>query len=140
MTCKGACGGQGAGCWCDSACISKGDCCADRVDCCGSCKPDCAGKACGGDGCGGSCGDCSDGLSCSQGACVEYPPIEEFGKVCTTDGDCYPGLVCRDMILPGSGAKLCTMECTGMFEQGNCPPGWICMGLMGPGVCISYPG
>jgi hypothetical protein len=29
-TCAGKCGGfSGAGCWCDAACVDKGDCCAD---------------------------------------------------------------------------------------------------------------
>ncbi|MBM4398398.1 MAG: hypothetical protein FJ087_22245, partial [Deltaproteobacteria bacterium] len=116
--------------------------CPDRVDCCGSCKPDCASKACGGDGCGGSCGDCSEGLTCSQGACVKSPPIEEFGKACETDGDCYTGLVCRDMLMR-TGVRICTMECTAIFAQGECPDGWTCFpggipGLPGTsGVCIS---
>ncbi len=34
-----------------------------------SCKPDCKNKLCGFDGCGGSCGGCSTGLSCVDGAC-----------------------------------------------------------------------
>lgn len=35
-SCSGACGGQSAsGCWCDAACASYGDCCADKVSVCG---------------------------------------------------------------------------------------------------------
>jgi hypothetical protein len=36
-----------------------------------SCTPACTGRACGGDGCGGTCGDCDTGASCSsEGQCV----------------------------------------------------------------------
>jgi hypothetical protein len=48
-TCFGACGRMAAsGCWCDDACMSYGDCCADKAPVCGanwplkcSCASDC---------------------------------------------------------------------------------------------------
>ena len=38
------------------------------------CKPDCTDRICGNDGCGGSCGECGDGMTCSedQTECVPY--------------------------------------------------------------------
>ena len=35
-----------------------------------NCNPSCGKKLCGDDGCGGSCGSCSGGLSCVEGACI----------------------------------------------------------------------
>jgi hypothetical protein len=46
-----------------------------------ACVPDCADKACGGDGCGGTCGTCEAGWTCEAGACQALPP-------CTSDDDC----------------------------------------------------
>jgi hypothetical protein len=45
------------------------------------------------------------------------PPISEFGKSCTSDAECYKGLLCRDLLLPATGAKLCTMLCTGFSPR-----------------------
>lgn len=141
-TCKDSCGGQGVGgCYCDSVCASKGDCCPDKAACCGTCTPDCSGKECGSDGCLGSCGECPESDVCSpQGQCVDYPPIEEFGKSCDTTADCHPGLKCQDVL--AQGLKVCTMECTGIFSQGNCPPGWFCFPRSGllTGICLAFPG
>ena len=39
----------------------------------GECVPQCAGKLCGSDACGGSCGVCSQGWACVQGACQPEP-------------------------------------------------------------------
>ncbi|MBI2523456.1 hypothetical protein HYW19_03630, partial [Candidatus Woesearchaeota archaeon] len=47
-------------------CIDYG---SNDVRCIG-CRPNCAGKVCGGDGCTGSCGTCSTGYTCSNGQCV----------------------------------------------------------------------
>ena len=42
----------------------------DATDATDSCTPVCEGKVCGDDGCGGVCGDCTDGLTCVEGACA----------------------------------------------------------------------
>ncbi|NOZ02778.1 MAG: hypothetical protein GXP54_12940 [Deltaproteobacteria bacterium] len=138
-TCEGYCGGKGVGsCYCDSVCVKNGDCCPDYDACCGACEPDCFGKECGSDGCGGSCGVCPDNKVCASGQCGDLPPIEEFGKSCKTDEDCYPGLVCKDIII--SGAKICTMTCSTPFIQAECPDGWTCFGLgVGSNICINVP-
>ncbi|GMV41794.1 MAG: hypothetical protein AMXMBFR64_35100 [Myxococcales bacterium] len=55
-TCLGSCGGQGiGGCWCDSSCVTFGDCCSDACTWCGL---NCGGG--GGSTCtiGNGCGSC----------------------------------------------------------------------------------
>ncbi|MEX1364729.1 MAG: endonuclease/exonuclease/phosphatase family protein [Nannocystaceae bacterium] len=70
-TCEGSCGGQSPdGCWCDDACVSFGNCCADKVAVCdpplpdpNSCEGHCGAQAPGGCWCNDSCvsyGDCCD--------------------------------------------------------------------------------
>ncbi len=49
----------------------------------GICTPDCTGADCGDDGCGGSCGECDDGVGCTNDVCN--------GSVCvstTNDANC----------------------------------------------------
>jgi len=140
-TCDGHCGGQGVGnCFCDTVCMQKQDCCPDYQECCGGpCEPDCVNKECGSDGCDGSCGECPEGLVCASGQCSDVPPVEEFGKSCDTDEDCYPGLLCQDLYIIES--KICTMACTGSFTQSECPDGWLCFSIGLPsGFCVNYPG
>lgn len=64
-SCAGHCGEQAPdGCWCDSSCVTYGDCCEDACDSCRHCevKPSCAGH----------CGDqSSDGCWCDE-ACADY--------------------------------------------------------------------
>jgi hypothetical protein len=36
-SCVGACGGSSGSCWCDSSCVSYGDCCPDACFACGHC-------------------------------------------------------------------------------------------------------
>ena len=78
-SCQGLCGdsSQDGSCYCDSGCVSFGDCCADFCDhcsalnpnACGGCVGSCDGKTCGDDGCGVSCGSCGAGLTCMSGNC-----------------------------------------------------------------------
>jgi hypothetical protein len=82
-TCAGQCGdsAQDGSCYCDSGCMSFGDCCSDYCDhcsalnpnACGGCEGSCVGKTCGDDGCGGSCGSCGAGLTCVSGNCKGQP-------------------------------------------------------------------
>ena len=48
------------------------------------CAPNCEEKQCGDDGCDGSCGTCSDGTECLDGACVGCQPTCT-GAVCGDD-------------------------------------------------------
>jgi hypothetical protein len=53
-----------------------------------ACLSDCSNRVCGDDGCGGVCGECLEGLSCSDlGQCQ--------GPGCETDDDCGEGLSCH---------------------------------------------
>lgn len=55
------------------------------------CKPDCAGKVCGDDGCGGSCGECTDELSCTTNRCkVGQCYLELDPNYCVIAGSCVP--------------------------------------------------
>lgn len=81
-----------------------------------SCKPDCAGKACGDDGCGGKCGSCTPPYHCIDDTCVS---------------DCTPAAGC-----PASGVALCQTNqcgddgCCG--SCGSCTLPQVCMN----GQCV----
>ena len=62
------------------------------------CLPECKGKECGPEGCGGLCGQCPEGIECTNGKCC-IPAC--FGKDCGDDGCggacgyCPPGKTCE---------------------------------------------
>ncbi len=118
----------------DGECKEGEDCASCVVDCgcpegtfctdgeC-SCVPDCTGKDCGSDGCGGSCGQCDDGVfctedSCEDGACV-FPSKE--GSCAGGDGLCLEGACC----IPNCGNKKCGPDgcggiCGACIENAEC--------------------
>lgn len=86
-------------CGADRDCVSggygsQGRCDATQRFC--ACTPNCAGRACGGDGCGGMCGSCGAGQICSAGGQCGPPACvaENFtvscgnGSACPTNGRC----------------------------------------------------
>jgi hypothetical protein len=84
-SCFGACGTQVGDCWCDDACGSNGDCCADYDAAC----PGPAGD--GGDGtppdtgtsCAGACGDVSpDGCWCDDECGVNGDCCDDYAQQC----------------------------------------------------------
>lgn len=118
FTCAGVCGGSGLGCYCDSVCEDYGDCCPDKVACCGGGGG--GGNTCGAnpfDTCSGSCGVYDASSSCQ---CDDY---------CETAGDC-----CSDKSLccgGGGGGTGGNDSCTWAFdnfcdEPFLCDPGTDC--------------
>ena len=105
-----------------------------------ACKPDCEGKECGDDGCGGACGECVEGVPCSEGVCCT-PDCE--GKICGDDGcggscgECPEdeGCVNGDCeCVPDCEGKVCgTDRCEG--SCGDCPDGHDCVN----GQCLCIP-
>ena len=105
----------------------------------GTCNASCDGKECGSDGCGGDCGDCSAGMVCKAGECVEStctPACD--GKNCGDDGcgdtcgQCADGESCVQGECQGVG---CTTECDGK-ECGDDGCGGAC-GLCAEGIsCV----
>ena len=90
-SCVNKCGSKAdSGCLCTPGCKDKknaAECCKDYADIC-SCKPNCAGKACGDDGCGGSCGECKGATPFCDSAskCVAKCEKQCDGKTCGPDG------------------------------------------------------
>ena len=70
------------------------------------CKPQCAGKTCGDNGCKGSCGECSDNLSCDGTSCV-CPTERVCGAVCCPAGELCVGGVCKGPGTCQAGDNLC---------------------------------
>lgn len=78
FTCSGSCGGSsGLGCYCDSLCEDYGDCCPDKVACCG-----------GGGGSGGGCG--ANPFDTCSGVCGTYDTFAscQCDAACDSAGDC----------------------------------------------------
>ncbi|MBM4397947.1 MAG: formylglycine-generating enzyme family protein [Deltaproteobacteria bacterium] len=102
-------------CWADS-CGKIGakitdcplGCAADK---CVVCKSDCTDRECGDDGCGGSCGNCSGGKVCKDGACACLPGAYT--------GCCGGGVCLYDSC--GTVGDLVT-ECPFGCEDGQCGP------------------
>jgi len=97
--------------WCgDDNCDPEEDCTVCPVDCPCGCGEDCLdgtcvfsacdGVECGDNGCGGSCGECSEQETCTEGFCVCQPVCA--GKDCGSDGcggvcgDCGVELICSN--------------------------------------------
>ena len=137
-TCEPRCAGRECG---DDGCGDSCGSCPTGEGCdggqCVPCQRQCSGRECGDDGCGGSCGTCPTDESCTTaGRCAAEPPLEEFGKSCTTTADCFEGLTCVDFF----GIKSCSLECTPFVDQ--CPHGLVCfpdLSGSGTGYCISNP-
>lgn len=70
-SCENQCGGASLdqSCYCDGLCEGYGDCCADKIDECGSSAPSCEGS-CGGPVAGGLCW-CDDGCEGFGDCCVD---------------------------------------------------------------------
>ena len=71
------------------------------------CKPDCDNTECGDDGCGGTCGECDDGLyctedTCEQGACGH----STLTYHCLIDEECVPG----GSFAPNNLCKFCNPD------------------------------
>ena len=119
-SCDGICGQVAPdGCSCQDGCEEVGDCCADYVDSCDTCVPDCTGRVCGDDGCGGACGTCADAIlsACDDASGQCYDPM------------CVPicdGMTCGDDGCGGScGTCAAGLSCFALSQ--NCaPPEWIC--------------
>ncbi len=74
------------------------------------CIPACDGKACGPNGCGGTCGECSEGTTCEDTACVPVPCEPVCAVACGDDGcggscgsclaeqECDPVAGCVDVV------------------------------------------
>lgn len=65
-SCSGQCGGSANGCFCDSYCVTAGDCCGDYA------------PRCNGSSCWGSCG-----TSAPSGSCWCDPSCTSYGDCCT---------------------------------------------------------
>lgn len=127
--------GPSGPCYCDAACVSKGDCCPGYAQACGGGKIACAGDVCSRS----SNQFCCHNWSSSNGwssACAQD------GKVCTSssycDGpeDCGPGTVCCGKLNSG-GNYFTSMSCQASCEYENgvrvicgaskaCPAGYVC--------------
>jgi len=106
------------------------------------CRPQCEGRACGGDGCGGSCGECAAHEFCAADAtCTCLPDCAPWS--CGADGcggwcACAPGEVCdtagvcRTDCEPECGARVCGLDGCGNWCGTGCQPGWGC----NAGVCV----
>jgi hypothetical protein len=134
--CQPSCAGRQCG---DDGCGGSCGTCTGGQVCgatgqCGPCQRQCTGRQCGPDGCGGTCGTCPGGTSCtSSGVCASEPPIEEFGKACETDADCFPGMQCGSLF----GLPVCTLACDPF--AGTCPHGMMCLPNFSPppaGYCL----
>lgn len=70
--------------------------------------------------------DCADGLTCSDGTCVVFDPLEA-GDPCTGSGACGIQLVCREGLClpPGALGDSC-------FEERTCDPHLNCV----ENVCV----
>ncbi len=96
------------------------ECGAEKVCHSGQCctpVENCAGKDCGDDGCGGQCGECVDGLVCSNdGLCVDPCEGYECGQNAFGDscGDCSNDLACVN----GKCVTSCIDQCAGKSPQG----------------------
>jgi len=99
---------------------------------CGACTPSCDGKSCGDDLCGGSCGSCSNGLSCvnftcsCQGTLCDSVCVDTDTSLAhcgTCNHPCNPNEVCA------AGACQCQPSCAGTMcgddgcggQCGSCP-------------------
>ncbi len=127
------------------------------------CQPACAGKQCGPDGCGGSCGQCAQGFTCTDGLCIkdcldECAPeglASCFGNGFKTCGnfdddlclDWSPLTACQPPESCVDGDCLCIPQCTGKQcgndgcggSCGSCGAGLSCWDgtclAVAPGLC-----
>jgi len=82
------------------------------------CTPACENMMCGDDGCGGSCGDCKDGETCTDGQCTTpqcLPSCEDDGGQALNCGDDGCGGSCGDC----ADGEECT---NGMCTKNACDP------------------
>jgi Proprotein convertase P-domain/Somatomedin B domain len=152
-SCKGYCGKQApAGCWCDSQCVTFGDCCKDKKPICDAPKPDpkpsctgfCGKQSPDGCWCDSQCATYGDCCKDKQQTCDTPPPpspsCQGFcgkqapsgcwcNKVCAIYGDCCADKqqVC-DTPKPGqdcSASSQCggSMKCFGIPGDGSGPFG-----------------
>ena len=135
-TCDYYCGLQygSGGCYCIQYMCDQdpASCCPDFKACCGTCTPDCNGKACGDDGCGGQCGTCPDGETCNASGQCKAPECglpENWERTCNgycgADWNMYYTCSCA----------------AGCATAGNCCPDYkSCCGATDPCHGIGYEG
>ena len=164
-SCKGQCGGQSNGCFCDAVCTSAGDCCADfKEECLGgcgdgickkdveneqNCPQDCGKQAVCGN---GQCEDGETANSCPKDcgvdpvACVQQNCGPQLGA-CIGNGGCVQAVTC----LSGCGsADECAKCVSGISDQAlvvlqpvyTCANKAGCAGALpgfscGDGACLS---
>ena len=131
-SCDGFCESQSpSGCYCDSQCMTYGDCCPDACALCGICEP--SGEAGGEEG-----GGVTDPASC-QGFCENIAPSGCYCDTgCVLYGDCCPDAcalcgACESVEEGGGGEETgggCVPDCAGKTcgedgcggSCGVCPP------------------
>jgi len=140
-SCVGHCGGQApAGCFCDAACISKGDCCADSCEVCEFCETGCgnseceSGETC--QSCPTDCGACAD--VCGDGACGATETCDSCALDCCNaycgDDACNGGENCTNC--PGDCGE-CEEEVEGSC-LGKCDQSGIIDGCFCDPMCLSF--
>jgi hypothetical protein len=131
------------GAWTYEEPCGDGQICVDGL-CVTGCAPTCDELECGDDGCGGSCGICTEPLSCEAGVCVEVACEPACGgKVCGADGcgalcgACALGELCAwdgaVCVLCGPAEMLdCDKSCvaTVSYADGNCDAELACSELL----------
>ena len=133
--------------WCDGGEVLEADCDALGLGCSwdateghfgctdGTCAPNCAGKACGGDGCGGTCGACPTGKICELGACV--PSVVGCGDV--TGVGCCTG---QTLVYCSTADEVVEQDCgasCGWDASGNGGSGWYDCGASGADPAGEFP-
>lgn len=106
-----------------------------------TCKPDCDGRECGGDGCGGICGACGELEECdAEGQCACY--FELCDGLCCLDLEvCHEGACCKpsceDRECGDDGCGGVCGYCSDEFKCTDevCQDG-ACVFLMEPGWCL----
>lgn len=130
-SCAGICNNQApSGCFCDAACIPKGDCCEDACTICGLCEGTCGDGAClspeSCESCPSDCGGCEE--SCGDGSCLANESCEncpaDCGE-CVTEGGCGDG-----SCTSGETCQSCPTDCgpcSDVCGDGTCGPGESCL-------------
>ena len=104
-----------------------------------TCVPNCDEIDCGGDGCGGQCGECNDGLTCTEDTCLGGECVHDVQAVfCVLDDLCVPSGTER----PGNFCQWCQPnESQSVWstktDSLSCDLNAICLG--GECICIDQP-
>tara|TARA_B100000029_G_scaffold483251_1_gene534251 strand:- start:252 stop:1214 length:963 start_codon:yes stop_codon:yes gene_type:complete len=104
----------------------------DAVEFLSACTPECGDNICGSDGCGGVCGQCFEGVDCTNGDCCT-PECD--GLTCGDDGCggvcgiCGDGEICND-------GNCCALQCDGK-NCGSDGCGGSCGTCTEENLCVS---